>query len=60
MRIVFGLVAIVPAGCPDQTANELKRCVKELGFKAGHLVQYCGPRNLNDPSFFPYYELPSS
>lgn len=52
----FWPVAIVPAGCPDQMANELKRCVKELGFKAGHLVQYCGPRNLNDPSFFPYYE----
>ena len=49
-------VAMVPAGCPDEMANELRRCVKELGFKAGHLVPYCGSHNLNDPAFFPYYE----
>jgi len=48
-------VAIVPAGCPDEMPNELRRCVKDMGFKAGHLVPYCGPRNLNDPVFFPYY-----
>lgn len=53
---VFLPVAMVPAGCPDQMANELRRCVKELGFKAGHLVSYCGPRNLDDPVFYPYYE----
>jgi predicted TIM-barrel fold metal-dependent hydrolase len=46
---------MIPAGCPDEMAGELRRCVKELGFKAGHLVPYCGPRNLNDPAFFPYY-----
>jgi predicted TIM-barrel fold metal-dependent hydrolase len=49
-------VAIGPAGCPDEMANELRRCVKELGMKAAHLVPYCGPRNLDDPAFFPYYE----
>jgi len=48
-------VAIAPAGCPDEMAGELRRSVRELGMKAGHLVPYCGPRNLNDPVFFPYY-----
>jgi len=52
---VYLPVAMAPAGCPDQMANELRRCVKELGFKAGHLVPYCGPRNLDDPSFYDYY-----
>ncbi len=49
-------VAIVPAGHPDAMAGELRRCVTELGFKAGHLVPYVGERNLNDPAFFPYYQ----
>ena len=53
---VFLPVAMAPAGCPEQMANELRRCVSELGFKAGHLVPYCGQRNLDDPSFYPYYE----
>jgi len=48
--------AAVPAGCPDEMAPELTRCVRELGFKAGHLACYMGPRNLDDPVFFPYYE----
>ncbi len=49
-------VAVVPAGAPEAMADELRRCVKELGFKAGHLVPYVGRRNLDDPAFFPYYE----
>ena len=49
-------VAILPAGCPDAMADELRRSVTELGFKAAHLVPYCGPRNLDDPSFYPCYE----
>jgi len=53
----FWPVAIAPAGCPDAMADELKRCVTELGFRAGHLVSYLGPRNLDDPCFFPYYEM---
>lgn len=48
-------VAIAPAGCPDEMPRELRRCVEELGMKAAHLVPYCGPRNLDDPAFFPYY-----
>lgn len=52
----FFPVAILPAGCPDEMADELRRCVTELGFKAGHLVPYCGSRNLDDPVFYPYYQ----
>jgi hypothetical protein len=53
---VFLPVAMAPAGCPDAMAGELRRCVRELGMKAGHLVAYCGARNLDDPVFYPYYE----
>ncbi len=53
---IFLPVAMAPAGCPDEMASELRRCVRELGMKAGHLVPYCGPRNLDDPVFYPYYE----
>lgn len=53
---VFLPVAMAPAGCPEAMADELRRCVMELGFKAGHLVPYCGSRNLDDLSFFPYYQ----
>ncbi|MPZ13861.1 MAG: amidohydrolase family protein [Chloroflexi bacterium] len=49
-------VALMPAGCPEEMPNELRRCVHELGFKAVHLVCYQGERNLDDPSFFPLYE----
>jgi predicted TIM-barrel fold metal-dependent hydrolase len=36
--------------------RELRRCVQEFGFKAFHLVPYIADRNLDDSSFFPYYE----
>jgi len=42
---VFLPVAMAPAGCPEAMADELKRCVKELGFRTSHLVPYCGTRN---------------
>jgi len=48
--------AMAPAGCPEEMANELRRCVKELGFKASHLVPYIGRRNVDHPSFYPYYQ----
>jgi predicted TIM-barrel fold metal-dependent hydrolase len=52
----FWPAAMAPAGCPDEMANELRRCVKELGFKAAHLISYLGARTLDDPVFYPYYE----
>jgi len=53
---IFLPVAMAPGGCPDAMADELRRCVKQLGFKVGHLVPYCGTRNLDDPAYYPYYE----
>jgi predicted TIM-barrel fold metal-dependent hydrolase len=49
-------VALMPAGAPDELPGELRRCVNELGLKAAHLVCFQGERNLDDPSFFPFYE----
>src|SRR5712692_88499 len=49
-------VGIMPAGCPEKMADELRRSVTDLGFKAAHLVCYHGVRNLDHPSFFPFYE----
>jgi uncharacterized protein len=49
-------VAMLPAGCPEEMPNELRRVVNELGFKAAHLVCYEGARNLDDRAFFPFYE----
>ena len=46
-------VAIAPAGHPPAMADELRRCVKELGFKAGHLAVYTRDRNLNEPRHDP-------
>ena len=37
-------------------ANELRRCVKDLGCKAAHLVSYTKDRQMDDPVFFPFYE----
>ena len=53
---LFLPVAMAPAGYPEAMADELRRCVKQLGFKAGHLVPYCGTRNLDDPAYYPYYQ----
>jgi uncharacterized protein len=36
--------------------NELRRCVNELGFKSAHLVSYTKDKQMDDPSFFPFYE----
>jgi uncharacterized protein len=49
-------VAIMPAGAPEHMAGELRRAVIELGIKAAHLVCYHGDRNLDHPSFYPFYE----
>ncbi|HZT07975.1 MAG TPA: amidohydrolase family protein [Chloroflexota bacterium] len=55
-REQFLPVALMPAGHPEAMPGELRRCVTELGLKAAHLVCYNGDRNLDDPSFFPFYE----
>ena len=48
-------VAMIPAGCPRTCPPSSDAASQDLGFKAAHLVPYCGLRNLNDPAFFPYY-----
>jgi len=53
---VFLPCAMAPAGCPEKMAEELRRCVKEYGFRSSHLAPYCGSRNMDDPAYFPYYE----
>lgn len=48
-------VAMMPAANPDRMPDELTRAVKELGFRAAHLVPYVGDRNLDDPAFDPFF-----
>jgi predicted TIM-barrel fold metal-dependent hydrolase len=50
-------VAMMPAGAPEETPNELNRCGTELGFKAAHLVSYTKDKQMDDPAFFPFYEV---
>jgi len=49
-------VAMIPAGCPEEMPNELRRCVVELGCKAAHLVSYTKDKQMDDPAFFPFYQ----
>ena len=52
----LSLVAIVPAGHPEAMADELRRCVNELGFKAGHLAPYTRTQTIDEEDFHPYYQ----
>ena len=49
-------VAIAPAGHPEAMADELRRCVNELGCKAGHLVSYTRSQTIEQEDFHPYYQ----
>jgi uncharacterized protein len=49
-------VAMLPAGCPEEMPNELRRVSTEFGFKAAHMPCYFGEKNMDHPSFFPFYE----
>lgn len=48
-------VALLPAGYPEAMAGELRRCVRELGFRAGFLAAYSLDRTLDDPAFDPVF-----
>ena len=48
-------VALLPAGYPEAMAGELRRCVTELGFKAGFLAAYSLDKTLDDPAFDPLF-----
>lgn len=48
-------VAILPLGAPEAMAGELRRCVKEHGFKAGLLGAYSLDHTLDEDVFDPVY-----
>jgi predicted TIM-barrel fold metal-dependent hydrolase len=50
-------VAIPPAGHPEAMAAELERTVKVHGFKAAHLACWTKTRTMDDPAFYPFYEM---
>lgn len=52
----FWPLGMLPAGCPEAMADELRHGVTDLGIKAFALACYVGPRNLDDPVFYPCYE----
>jgi predicted TIM-barrel fold metal-dependent hydrolase len=48
-------VAAIPWGDPESMVPELRRCVKELGFRAAHVASYTFSRMIDDPAFEPFY-----
>lgn len=48
-------VAMVPAGNPADMAGEMRRAVKELGFRAVHLQPCVESTTLDDPVFDDYF-----
>lgn len=53
-------IAILPWGYPEGMVAELERCVKELGFKAAHVMPYHAPtggekRTIDNPVYYPFY-----
>lgn len=52
----FQALATLPVAFPNESARELERCVKTLGFKGLMLCGRVGDRNLDDASFAPIFE----
>jgi uncharacterized protein len=48
-------VGVVPWGHPQGMVAELRRCVKELGFRAIHLTPYTHTHTIDHPDFEPFY-----
>ncbi len=48
-------VGVVPWGHPEGLVDELRRCVKELGFKAIHLTPYSHKHTLDNSVFEPFF-----
>jgi uncharacterized protein len=48
-------VGIMPWGHPEAMAGELRRCVKDLGFKAIHLTPYTHTRTIDNEAYEPFY-----
>lgn len=52
----FQAFATLATAVPDAAAEELERCVSELGFKGTMLCCRVGDRNLDDPDFTPIFQ----
>jgi uncharacterized protein len=48
-------VGIVPWAHPEALVDELRFCVKDLGFKAIHLTPYTHKHTIDNPIFDPFY-----
>jgi len=48
-------VGVLPWAHPVALVDELRRCVKELGFKAVHLTPYTHKHTIDNPVFYPLY-----
>ena len=48
----FAGLANLPVAAPDAAADELERCVTELGFKGGNIHSHIGDSYLDDPRYF--------
>jgi predicted TIM-barrel fold metal-dependent hydrolase len=49
-------LASLPVSRPEAAADELERCVRELGFKGGNVHSHIGDTYLDDARYFPILE----
>lgn len=49
----------IPLQSPDLACRELERCVRELGMPGVQIGSHVNGENLDDPRFFPVFELAS-
>lgn len=49
----FAAFASLPMGAPDKAADELERCVRQLGFKGANINGHNRGRYLDDPFYAP-------
>lgn len=46
----------LPLQDPELSVGELERCMKQLGLKGVQIGSHINQKNLDDPSFYPFYE----
>jgi predicted TIM-barrel fold metal-dependent hydrolase len=49
-------LASLPVSSPGEAADELERCITELGFKGGNIHSHIGDTYLDDARYFPILE----
>ncbi len=52
----FAALASLPVARPQEAADELERCVTELGFRGCNIHSHIGNTYLDDPRYFPILE----